>query len=121
MSDPVEAVARALASADGREPDELRAGNVPYGNDDDALVEPDGYMFSGDVGHFVWRRYVPKAHAAIAAYREALEADGWQVVPKVPTHDMLKAAENPLVTSSRLSALTHDYTNMLSAALIPKE
>jgi hypothetical protein len=59
------------------------------------------------------------ARAAIAAYHEALESDGWQVVPKVPTETMAQAANDTWPEKGKWMVSDvgrHVYAAMLSAA-----
>jgi hypothetical protein len=66
-------------------------------------------------------------HAAIAAYHEALEADGWQVVPKVPSEAMKMAGAKRMKEESvgRLSIAKTGahavFESMLQAAPTPKD
>jgi hypothetical protein len=59
---------------------------------------------------------------AIAAYHEALEADGWQVVPKEPTNEMWQAGDRQFDHFDIGERIVHPvYLAMLSAAPTPKE
>lgn len=79
MSDPVEAVARAFAR---------EWATKVYEDSPEAFV---GYS-EAEIVAAIQRtaereldKWYPFARAAIAAYHKALEADGWQVVPREPT------------------------------------
>jgi hypothetical protein len=130
MSDPVEAVARALEKhvdrfyAD-RAPDKFgfcvfRVNDTDPASDSGAKVVEelpflDEHKFAAHA-RAERRNSRDRALAAIAAYHEALEADGWQVVPKEPTREMIWEAlsrESPFTKNS--------YRAMLQAAPTPKE
>jgi hypothetical protein len=85
---------------------------------EERLAEAVGGAPSGDLEWFM-----PHARAAIAAYHEALEADGWQVVPKVPSEAMAQAANDTWPESGKWMVSDvgrHVYAAMLSAAPTPK-